>query len=50
MVRFAGAFFREREMPREMPGLPLPGNDDMLPHLLSVLDRVLAPVSAGPTT
>ena len=43
MVHFAGASFRERLLPREMPGLALPTNDDMLNHLLSVLDRVLTP-------
>ena len=43
MVHFAGASFRERLLPREMPGLPLPTNDDMLNHLLSVLDSVLTP-------
>lgn len=47
MVHFAGASFRERLLPREMPGLALPTNDDMLNHLLSVLDGVLAPKDQG---
>lgn len=47
MVHFAGASFRERLLPREMPGLPLPTNDDMLNHLLSVLDGVLIPKNPG---
>ncbi len=46
MVHFAGASFREKLLPREMPGLPMPSNDDMLKHLLSVLDRVLTPGTA----
>ena len=41
MLHFAGASFREKLLPREAPGLPLPGNDDMIRHLLAVLDRTL---------
>lgn len=43
MVHFAGASFRERLLPREMPGIDPPSNEDMLAHLLDVLDRTLAP-------
>lgn len=46
MVHFAGASFRERMLPREMPGLEPPSNEDMLAHLLDVLDRALAPAVA----
>jgi AcrR family transcriptional regulator len=49
MVHFAGSSFRERLLPREMPGLALPTNDDMLNHLLSVLDGVLAPKEPSPS-
>jgi TetR/AcrR family transcriptional regulator len=49
MVHFAGASFRERLLPREMPGLALPTNDDMLNHLLSVLAGVLAPIEPSPS-
>jgi len=49
MVHFAGSSFRELLLPREMPGLPLPTNDDMLNHLLSVLDFVLAPKDPSPS-
>lgn len=45
MVHFAGASFRERLLPKEMPGLAPPSNEDMLAHLLQVLDRSLAPGS-----
>jgi len=43
MVHFAGASFRERLLPREMPSLALPSNEDMLAHLLQVLDSSLTP-------
>jgi len=43
MVHFAGASFRERLLPREMPSLAQPSNEDMLSHLLQVLDSSLAP-------
>lgn len=41
MLHFAGTSFREKLLPREAPGLPLPGNEDMIRHLLAVLDRTL---------
>ncbi len=44
MLHFAGASFRERVLKREMPGLPPQKGEDMLNHLLGVLDRTLAPV------
>lgn len=50
MVHFAGASFRERLLPREMPGLAPPSNEDMLAHLLQVLDRSLAPTLPSPTS
>jgi len=43
MVHFAGASFRERLLPREMPSLAQPSNEDMLTHLLQVLESSLAP-------
>ena len=46
MLHFAGASFRERLLPKEMPGLAPPGNEEMLAHLLEVLDRSLGPSSA----
>ncbi|MEO8501322.1 MAG: TetR/AcrR family transcriptional regulator [Vicinamibacteria bacterium] len=49
MVHFAGTSFRERVLPREMPGQPVPTNEDMLNHLLEALDRSLAPATPGPT-
>ena len=49
MVHFAGSSFRERLLPREMPGLALPTNDDMLNHLLCVLDGVLAAKDLSPS-
>jgi AcrR family transcriptional regulator len=46
VVHFAGTSFRERMLPREMPGLEPPSHEDMLAHLLDVLDRSLAPAIA----
>jgi AcrR family transcriptional regulator len=43
MVHSAGTNFRERLLPREMPGLPGPTQADLLGHLLETLDRTLAP-------
>ncbi len=49
MLHFAGASFRERLLPREMPGLTPPSNEDMLAHLLRVLDRsLMTPRPPGP--
>jgi len=42
LVHFAGSEFRERVLSREMPGVHIPGNDDMLRHLLEALDRSIA--------
>ncbi len=49
MLHFAGASFRERLLPRELPGLAPPSNDDVLVHLLAVLDRSLAPENPKPS-
>ena len=49
MLHFAGASFRERLLPRELPGLAPPSNDDVLVHLLAVLDRSLAPPNPKPS-
>jgi AcrR family transcriptional regulator len=43
LVHFAGASFRDRMLPREMPGLAPPTHEEMLAHLLQVLDRSLSP-------
>lgn len=43
MLHFAGASFRDRVLPRELPGLAPPQNAEVLAHLLEVLDRSLAP-------
>lgn len=43
MVHHVGDSFRERVLPREMPGLNAPSHDAMLQHLLVALDRSLAP-------
>jgi AcrR family transcriptional regulator len=48
LLHFAGASFRERVLPREMPGVPQPSNDDMLAHLLEVLGRSLTPATSEP--
>ncbi len=48
MLHFAGASFRERLLPREVPGLAPPGNEEMLAHLLEVLDRSLVPPTREP--
>jgi len=45
MVHHVGDSFRERILPREMPGVAAPSNDAMLRHLLATLDRSLAPMS-----
>lgn len=45
MVHHVGDSFRERILPREMPGVAAPSNDEMLRHLLASLDRSLAPTS-----
>lgn len=45
MVHHVGDSFRERILPREMPGVAAPGNDAMLQHLLGTLDRSLTPTS-----
>jgi AcrR family transcriptional regulator len=45
MVHHVGGSFRERVLPREMPGVTAPSNDEMLRHLLATLDRSLAPTS-----
>ena len=42
LVHFAGAAFRERVLTREMPGVHIPSNEDMLGHLLIALDRSIA--------
>lgn len=41
LLHFAGVSFRDRVLPRQMPGLPVPSHDDMLAHLLEVLGRSL---------
>ena len=45
MVHHVGDSFRERILPREMPGIAAPTNDEMLRHLLVALDRSLAPTT-----
>jgi TetR/AcrR family transcriptional regulator len=45
MVHHVGDSFRERVLPREMPGVTPPSNEAMLNHLLVSLDRSLAPAS-----
>lgn len=48
MLHFAGASFRERLLPREAPHLAPPSNDDMIRHLLAVLDgALLTPETRG---
>ena len=49
MVHLAGTSFRQRLITKEMPGVPIPTNEDMLAHLLEGLDRSLAPASSGRT-
>ena len=49
MLHFAGASFRERLLPRELPGLAPPSNEDVLVHLLAVLDRSLTPSNPKPS-
>lgn len=49
LVYFAGAAFRERLLPRALPGLNPPTHDDMLAHLLQVLDRSLLPDHLAPS-
>lgn len=46
LLHFAGTSFRERVLPREMPGLPSTSHEDMLQHLLAMLSRSLAPVAS----
>lgn len=48
LVHFAGSSFRERLLPREMPGIPLPTNEQMLQHLLFSLDGALTPNNDTP--
>lgn len=43
MVHHVGDSFRERIVAREMPGIATPSNQEMLRHLLSGLERALAP-------
>ena len=43
MVYHAGDSFRERVLPRERPGIASPPNEEMLRHLLTSLERALAP-------
>ncbi len=45
MVHHVGGSFRERILPREMPGVTAPSNDEMLSHLLGSLERSLTPTS-----
>jgi len=45
LLHFAGTSFRERILPRQMPGLLSSSNEDMLHHLLDVLGRSLAPAT-----
>jgi AcrR family transcriptional regulator len=47
MVHHVGDSFRERILPREMPGIKAPSHDAMLQHLLVSLDRSLAPAPAS---
>jgi TetR/AcrR family transcriptional regulator len=47
MVHHVGDSFRERILPREMPGVDAPTHDDMLQHLLISLERSLSPSSAA---
>ncbi|MEO6402902.1 MAG: TetR/AcrR family transcriptional regulator [Vicinamibacteria bacterium] len=47
MMHFAGASFRERVFPKGPPGGRPAGNEEMLSHLLEVLDRALAPDVRG---
>jgi len=48
MLQFAGAAFRERLLPREKAGLAQPSDQEMLAHLLEVLDRSIVPPKAAP--
>ncbi len=50
MVHHVGDSFRERILPREMPGVAAPSNDAMLRHLLVSLDRSLAPTGPAPSS
>jgi AcrR family transcriptional regulator len=50
MVHHVGDSFRERILPREMPGVAAPSNDAMLRHLLVSLDRSLAPAGPAPSS
>jgi TetR/AcrR family transcriptional regulator len=43
LVHSAGSAFRERVLAREVPGGAVPTSDDMLRHLLELLDRSLVP-------
>ena len=45
LLHFAGRTFRERVLPREAPQLQPPMDEDVLAHLLEVLDRTLAPAT-----
>ena len=48
MVHHVGDSFRERILPREMPGVQPPTHDAMLQHLLISLERSLAPQTPLP--
>jgi TetR/AcrR family transcriptional regulator len=50
MVHHVGDSFRERILPREMPGVAAPRNGEMLQHLLTALDRSLAPATPAPSS
>jgi len=50
MVHYVGATFRERILPREMPGVAAPSNAEMLRHLLTGLERSLAPATSAPSS
>jgi len=50
MLHHVGDSFRERILPREMPGTSAPTHDAMLQHLLISLERSLAPVSPARTS
>lgn len=48
MLHFASTSFQKRMLPRALPGLSAPGNEEMLAHLMAVLDRSLMPASVEP--
>ncbi len=43
MLHFAGRSFRERLLPLQMPQISPPKDEEVLAHLLEVLDRTLTP-------